>query len=153
VAITLLLVVAVAIAGYLLFTPTDGRLNEPAADGQFRFVVSSVSCGGSVRGLTPATGDKFCRVRIAVTNAGDRTRTLTHDAQKLFDENDHGHRARALVRGTSPDVRNSVLLLRLAPGARFTGLLIFEIPAGTAPASVVLHDARVSRGVRIPLGS
>jgi serine/threonine protein kinase len=153
VAALLLLVVAVAIAGYFLTMPTDGQRNRPAADGQFSFVVSSVSCGGPVRGLVQATGDKFCRVRITVTNVGSRTRTLSHDAQKLLDENDHGYRARALVKGTSPDMRNRVPLLRLSPRARFTGLLIFEIPTGLRATAVVLHDARLSRGVRVPAGS
>lgn len=47
-------------------------------------------------------------------------------------------------------VRNTVPARVLTPGAKFRGLLIFEMPATAPPVSVVLHDAALGKGVLIP---
>ncbi|MFA1549840.1 serine/threonine-protein kinase [Actinomadura chokoriensis] len=144
------LMVVAGIVGYRYFQPTDGQQNQPARDGQFTFVASSVSCGVTVRGIKPYTGNRLCRVRITVTNTGTDTRTLSRDRQKLVDDGDVSYDARAMVKGGAADVRNTSQAKVLTPGDKFTGLLIFEIPATAQPVSVVLHDAALSKGVRIP---
>ncbi|WP_433472426.1 serine/threonine-protein kinase [Spirillospora sp. CA-142024] len=144
------LAVVAGVAGYRYFTPNDGQLNQPARDGQFTFVASSVSCGVTVRGLRPYTGNKLCRVKITVTNTGTKNRTLSGDQQKLFDDGETSHEARAMLKGGIADARNTSQATMLTPGARFSGQLIFEIPATAQPVSVVFHDAALSKGVRIP---
>ncbi|MGI5206105.1 serine/threonine-protein kinase [Spirillospora sp. CA-108201] len=148
VVVVVVLVVA-GVSAYRYFQPVEGQQNKPARDGQFTFVASPASCGVTVRGLRPYTGDKLCRVRITVTNSGTRTRTLTADQQKLLDDGGSSHEARAMLQGASADVRNNSPAKVLPPGARFSGMLIFEIAATAEPISVVLHDAALSKGVRI----
>ncbi|MEV3923727.1 serine/threonine-protein kinase [Actinomadura coerulea] len=144
------LIAVVGVVGYRYFTPVDGRQNTPARDGQFTFVASPTSCGVTVRGLKPYTGDKLCRVKITVTNSGTRTRTLSGDRQKLIDDGGTSHEARAMLQGGSADARNASPAKVLPPGAKFSGMLVFEIAATARPVSVVLHDAALSKGVRVP---
>lgn len=150
-AVTVIGLIAVAgVVAYRYFQPVDGQQNKPARDGQFTFVASSVSCGVTVRGIRPYTGDKLCRVRVTATNTGTRTRTLTGDHQKLLDDGGTSHEPRAMLQGGGADVRNTAPAKVLAPGGKFSGLLVFEIAATAQPVSVVLHDAALSKGVRIP---
>lgn len=149
VVVTVLAVIA-GVTGYRYFQPVEGQLNKPSKDGHFTFVASTVSCGGTVRGLTPYTGNKFCRARITVTNTGTETRTFSRNWQKLVDDDGDSHEARLMVKGTTADARNREPVKVLIPGDKFTGLLVFEIPATSRPVSLVLHDARLSKGVRIP---
>lgn len=144
------LIAVVGVVGYRYFTPVDGRQNTPVRDGQFTFVASPASCGVTVRGLKPYTGDKLCRVKISVTNSGTRTRTLSGDRQKLIDDGGTSHEARAMLQGGSADARNASPAKVLPPGAKFGGMLVFEIAATARPVSVVLHDAALSKGVRVP---
>ncbi|URM98886.1 protein kinase [Actinomadura madurae] len=147
-----MLVTAVVVA-YRYFQPVDGQQNKPAKDGQFTFVASAVSCGVSVRGMQPYTGNKLCRVKITVTNTGTKTRTLSADRQKLYDHGEEAHTARRMLKGSVADARYTSSARVLAPGARFSGQLIFEIVSSARPVSVVLHDAPLSKGVRIPARS
>ncbi|NDU74190.1 protein kinase [Actinomadura sp. DSM 109109] len=149
VAVVAVLVVA-GVSAYRYFQPVDGAQDQPAKDGQFTFVASSVTCGVSVRGLRPYDGGKLCRVRINVTNTGTRSRTLAADQQKLFDDVDVSHEPRAMLQGGTADVRHRTPRRVLPPGAKFSGLLIFEIATTARPIAVVLHDAALSKGVRIP---
>ncbi|MES9608650.1 DUF4352 domain-containing protein, partial [Actinomadura sp. NPDC000929] len=143
------LMIVVGVAGYRYFQPVEGRQNTPARDGQFTFVASPTACGVTVRGLKPDFGEKLCRVRITVTNTGTKTRTLTAEHQKLIDDGGTSYEARAMPRSGTADARTASLAEVLSPGARFNGMLIFEIAATAQPVSVVLHDAALSKGVRI----
>ncbi|MFD0687876.1 serine/threonine-protein kinase [Actinomadura fibrosa] len=147
--VVIALAVVAGITAYRYFKPVQGEVNKPIKDGQFTFVVSPVSCGGSVRGMTIYTGGKFCRVRFTVTNAGPKTRTLSEEHQKIF-VGDTSYTPRTMVKGTTADSRNSQASEVLSPGERFTGMLVFEVPAASQPTSVLLHERTLSKGVRIP---
>ncbi|MEO3829550.1 serine/threonine-protein kinase [Actinomadura sp. B10D3] len=142
--------VTAVVVAYRYFQPVDGQQNKPAKDGQFTFVASGVTCGVSVRGMRPLTGNKLCRVKITVTNTGTKTRTLSRKEQKLLDTGEASYTPRAMIQGNVADVRNTSSAKVMSPGARFSGLLIFDIGTSVRPVSVVLHDAALSKGVRIP---
>jgi hypothetical protein len=46
---------------------------------------------------------------------------------------------------------NATFLQQINPGNGVKGQLIFDVPKGTKPAHVVLHDSPFSGGIKVPL--
>jgi predicted Ser/Thr protein kinase len=135
----------------ILTQPHDGKLGEPAKDGQFTFVVNAPArCGSraAVSGITPSKG-KLCQIQFSVRNTGTKSRTLAPGFQELYDANDDYYQGATLLRG-SADADNRVSPQLLAPGASFSGIVLFDVPSSFQPTSVVLYDDSTSNGVRIP---
>jgi serine/threonine protein kinase len=143
-------IVGLVIIG-ILVQPTDGERGRPAKDGQFTFLVSApAKCGreAELRGITPSKG-RLCQLAFSVENTGTKSRTLAPGYQELYDANDNYHEGAILLRGTA-DADNRVPPQLLTPGAAFSGVLLFDVPTGFQPTSVVLYDDSTSNGVRIP---
>jgi serine/threonine protein kinase len=143
-------VAGLAIIG-ILTQPADGQRGLPAKDGQFTFLVNApAKCGteAEVRGITPSKG-RLCQIAFSVENTGDKSRTLAPGYQELYDANDNYYAGAILLRGTA-DADSRVPPQLLTPGSRFSGVLLFDVPTGFQPTSVVLYDDSTSNGVRIP---
>ncbi|HEU5161355.1 MAG TPA: serine/threonine-protein kinase [Streptosporangiaceae bacterium] len=141
---------ALLIIGYLT-QPSDGELGRPAKDGQFTFVVRGpATCGAAARvaGITPSKG-KLCQVPFSVTNTGTKRRTLAPGYQELHDANGNYRSGAILLRGDAR-ARNRVAPQLLSPGSTFSGVVLFDVPPGFQPTSVVLYDDSTSNGVRVP---
>jgi serine/threonine protein kinase len=134
--------------------PTEGVLGKDAPDGQFTFVVlrPPVKCGkeAAIRGVQ-ATLDHLCQVRLTVENTGTKQRTLSPRHQKLIENSGTVIKAMKLMRVGTRNRLTAAPDTPLAPGQKFSGVLVFDVGSGFEPESVELHDADLSKGVRITL--
>lgn len=124
--------------------PADGawgRVGDPVSSGAFEFTVTGVHTGldhvgGTVQGER-AQGS-FVVARVTVRNVGDKAGFFTDADQRLVDTQGARHRPdnTAGLRAGNPDA----LFGRLAPGTQVRGGLVFDVPPGTRPAALRLHD-------------
>ncbi|MEV4703971.1 DUF4352 domain-containing protein [Actinoplanes sp. NPDC049316] len=131
-----------------------GRLHQEMTDGRFRFAVTGMRCGVrqvGTRRLGQKARGRFCLVAVTVKNLGPRTRTLEASAQTAYaaDGRAYPSEAGAAMYVGGP---GQTVLEPIDPGVRVRGTLVFDLPRGVRPVSVVLRDSALSGGVRIPLG-
>jgi hypothetical protein len=99
--------------------------------------------GDSITG-TDAQGE-FVVLTVDVTNHGKTAQLLDSSNQKL------------LATGKTYDADGNVFadskafLNNINPGNRVTASIAFDVPKGTRPTQVVLHDSAFSNGVRVTL--
>jgi hypothetical protein len=132
--------------------PANPGIGEPAADGDFSFVVSGVDCslteiGNSYFG-TKAQG-QFCVVSVAVTNIGDRPGTFFGDNTTLF--NAQGQEFASDTEAAIYLEESASLLEEINPGNTLNSKVVFDVPVGTTPAAIELHDSAFSGGVTVSL--
>ncbi len=130
-----------------------GQMGQPIKDGKFEFTVTGIKCG--VDRVGPAEfGEKaqgeFCLVDVSVKNVGDTAEVFLDASQKAYD-----------AKGTEFTVDSgaatwankdySTFLETINPGNQVKGKLVFDVPAGTKLAHVVLHESMFTAGVKVPL--
>jgi len=132
--------------------PTMPGLNQPAADGDFSFVVSGVDCSATEIGNqyvgTKAQG-QFCVVSVAVTNIGDSAGSFFGDNSKLL--NAEGQEYSADTEAALYLEESSSLFEEINPGNTLNSKVVFDVPAGTTPTAIELHDSAFSGGVTVAL--
>lgn len=134
--------------------PEDAAIGigQPAADGDFSFVVSGVDCSlteiGNEYFNTKAQG-QFCVVSLAVTNIGDEAGAFFGDNTKLL--NAEGQEFSADTEAAIYLDESDSLFAEINPGNTLNSKVVFDVPAGTTPASIELHDSAFSGGVTVSL--
>jgi Domain of unknown function (DUF4352) len=132
--------------------PATPGLNQPAADGKFSFVVSGVDCSltriGNEYFGTEAQG-QFCVVSVAVTNIGDAPQGFFGDNAKLF--NAEGQEFAADGEAAIYLEEADSIYTEINPGNTLQSKVVFDVPAGTTPATIELHDSAFSGGVTVKL--
>ena len=132
--------------------PAMPGLNQPAADGDFSFVVSGVDCSLSEIGTeyfgTKAQG-QFCVVNVAVTNIGDTAGAFFGDNSKLL--NAEGQEFSADTEAAIYLRTSDSLFEEINPGNTLNSKIVFDVPAGTTPSTIELHDSAFSGGVTVAL--
>jgi len=127
-------------------------IGQPAADGKFSFVVSSVDCSQTRIGNeyfgTDAQG-QFCMVNVAVSNIGDKAQTFFGDNATLF--NAQGQEFSADTEAAVYLEDSASIYEEINPGNTLNSKVVFDVPAGTVPTSVELHDSAFSGGVTVSL--
>lgn len=134
---------------------TVAKLNEPARDGQFEFVVKSVTCGKP--SVTDASGyvsktaqGQYCLADLTVKNIGNRQQYFSESDQKLL--NSAGMQYSTDSTATLYNSNNSdALLAQINPGNSVEGVLVFDIPKDQTPVTAELHDSAFSGGVKVNL--
>lgn len=120
-------------------------MNEGADDGQFTFVVTKMErtdhVGDSVTG-SDAQGE-FIVLTINVMNHGSKSQMLDASDQHLI--------ADGKTYTATTDLSGGAFLNTINPGNSVTATIAFDVPAGTQPTQVVLHDSAFSNGVRVTL--
>lgn len=162
------LVLAAGIAGQSPETPTAAagtgvdvstsperampRIGEPASDGDFTFVVSGVDCGSTQVGdkyiNTKAQG-QFCILGVSVTNKGNSAGSFFGENAKLLNTVGQEFSADTEASIYLPD--SSSLYEEINPGNTLNSKVIFDVPEGTIPMVVELHDSAFSSGVTVAL--
>jgi uncharacterized protein DUF4352 len=142
-------------AGGISESGTDlGLLDKTVvADGVFVITVNRVRCGVKEVGpdelRQPAKGE-FCLADVSAENAGREAQLLDGSIQRVVDARGRAYavdeQAAALLNDQSP-----TLLEEIAPGATVRGVLPFDVPAGSRPSALVLHESVQSRGARVSL--
>ena len=127
-------------------------IGQPAADGKFSFVVSGIDCSlteiGNDTFGTKAQG-QFCVVSVAVTNVGDEAQSFFGDNASLFNADGQEFSADSEAAMYLED--SSSLYEEINPGNTLNSKVVFDVPAGTAPTSIELHDSAFSGGVTVSL--
>lgn len=119
-------------------------------DGKFEFAVTDVKSGVARVGLQSAQG-AFLIVTLAVRNISDETKWFLPFGQKLFDA--QGNAIDHDTTATAWQAMQSRLghSFELRPGASATTVLVFDVPPGSTPAHLELHDFVLSDGVTVAL--
>jgi hypothetical protein len=132
--------------------PEAPGIGEPAADGDFNFVVNGVDCSGTEIGnefLSQKAQGQFCIVDLTITNIGDQAQSFFGDNATLF--NAQGQQFSADGEAAIYLENSSSLYEEINPGNTLASKVVFDVPAGTVPTSIELHDSAFSGGVTVSL--
>ncbi len=131
------------------------KVGEAARDGQFEFVVKSVTCGkpsvtDSSGYVTKTAQGQYCLMDVTVKNIGDKQQYFSESDQKLL--NSAGQQYSPDTTATLTNSNNSdALLAQINPGNTAQGVLVFDIPKDQTATTVELHDSSFSGGVKVTL--
>ena len=142
----LTLPVALFLASCGLFHTTSkaAGMGQEVLDGNFAFIVSQVD-------TSPKFGHKraqgvFAIVSMAVRNVGTEPQMFEWEAQRLKDGTGREYSASLMVPPLFGDLVNSI-----DPGLQVSVKVGFDVPPGTKPTQIVLHDSLSSRGAPVNL--
>ncbi len=109
-------------------------------------MVTDFGVAGQEVGLKPR--GEFIIVSLEVSNVGNEPQSFFVQNQKLFDAEGREYAAdtRAAIR-----INEDAMALNLGPGFNIKVYVPFDVPRGTQPAYVELHDSAFSGGARVEL--
>jgi Domain of unknown function (DUF4352) len=134
-------------------TPTSGRLNQPARDGQLEFTVTGTSCGKATEGngsQTVTAQGQFCEISLTVRNIGTDARVFTGAFQEAKGAGGATYRDDFAAEFASS--ADSVFFDQINPGNQVQGVLVFDLPKDDRIVSLELHDSPLSAGVLVAVG-
>jgi hypothetical protein len=119
----------------------------PVVDGDFEFVVSDVSTPANWRG-DPKPRGQWIIATVTVRNTDDDRQSFMPNNQKLIDSAGRVYMgdATAAVR-----MNNDSMVIDMKPGFKITMKVPFDVPTGTLPAAIELHDSVFTDGARVQL--
>lgn len=127
-------------------------VGQEARDGKFAFTVTGVetakTTGDQSNPYEQATAQgEYVIVSMTVQNIGDRSQSFFASNQKLID---------SAGRQYSADSRadmwiNKEIQSDINPGNHVQAKVAFDVPAGTQPSTIELHDSMFSGGVKVRL--
>jgi hypothetical protein len=128
-----------------------GTIGQSVRDGSFAFVVSHAQPPAKTVtdrfGAVKRAEGQFVIVSVDVTNIGYEPRMLA--ATDQFVASVQGQR---FATSSASSTLKGVPGEKINPGGSVNNVpLLFDVPAGTAVASIELHDSLVSTGVKINL--
>ena len=116
-------------------------LNDEVRDGKFAFTVTGVNIGVPKIGYLTAQG-VFVVVDITARNIGDEPRTVYCQNQKLKD-------LAGKTYNDAVDAGRREDLINIDPGKQVRVACAFDVPVGTLPAAVEVHDSAYSKGATV----
>ncbi|MFC3964722.1 protein kinase domain-containing protein [Nocardia jiangsuensis] len=130
--------------------PTVQESLGPARDGKFEFLVTKVESGVARIGLETASG-AYTVVRMDVRNISDEPKWYTPFGQKLIDSTGQAHDQDTTATAWHNAQQGYGHSFELAPATSGSTIMVFDLPSGTAPAYLELHDFAFSDGVTVGL--
>lgn len=127
-------------------------VGQEVRDGKFAFTVTNVRTAPDA-GTSKARGE-FVIVTMTVTNIGNQPQSFFVQNQKLFDSGGREFAADSMAAlGINGDENgdNTSMLTDMNPGFKVTVQVPFDVPPGTKPATLELHDSAFSGGVKVKL--
>ncbi|NEM05491.1 DUF4352 domain-containing protein [Geodermatophilus normandii] len=127
-------------------------IGQPAADGEFQFVVNGVDCSQSQIGdqyLSTQAQGQFCIVDVTVSNIGSQAQGFFGENATLL--NAEGQEFSADSEAAFYLQDSSSLYEEINPGNTLNSKVVFDVPAGMVPSSIELHDSAFSGGVTVAL--
>ncbi|MFF0543347.1 DUF4352 domain-containing protein [Nocardia thailandica] len=122
-------------------------------DGKFEFTVTAidppVKTVGSNPYLQKTAQGEYLLVYVRVTNIGNKAQTYWSGNQKLIDD-----RGREFENDTMAGINvneGTAMSSEINPGNSVDVVVVFDIPAGTTPAALELHDSAFSGGAKVAL--
>jgi hypothetical protein len=119
-------------------------MGQEVLDGKFAFIVTQVHASRTF-GRTRAQG-VYVIVSMAIRNVGTETQMFEWAAQRLKDRTGREYSASHIVPPLVGDVVNSI-----DPGLEVSVKLAFDVPPGSKPTQIVLHDSQSSHGAPVNL--
>ncbi|AMT71994.1 DUF4352 domain-containing protein [Mycobacteroides abscessus subsp. massiliense] len=122
-------------------------------DGKFAFVVDKVDIGKSVVGrddnqfMQKKAQGEWAVLSMTVTNISDKPQTFFAENQKLI----AGGKTFSADSTASMYIGNDALMAEINPGNKIDVQVAFDVPVGTEPDQVKLHDSAFSGGVAVDL--
>jgi hypothetical protein len=132
--------------------PSEAKVGQKVRDGQFEFTVTKVKSGVKSVGdeyVNQKAQGQYVLVSITVSNIGDKAQMLADSSQKVRDA-----KGREFSSDTTAAIYmkdNKVFINEINPGNSVKGILVFDMPKGTKPASIELHDSPFSDGATVKL--
>ena len=123
----------------------DGGLNQQVRDGKFEFVVSDVSVATHWYG-DPKPRGQWVIATMTVRNIGKEPQSFFVQNQKLLDAAGNEYAADSMA---AMSMNQDSMALDLGPGFTITVKVPFDVPPGTAPDKVELHDSAFSGGATV----
>ncbi|KQU03883.1 hypothetical protein ASG56_10600 [Rhodococcus sp. Leaf7] len=124
-------------------------IGAAARDGKFEFTVQNVergvaSVGDQYTSQTPQ--GEYVLVTLNVANIGNEQQLFDTSSQKLLDGQGREYSTDTLATVTNdPNLGFS----QINPGNSLVATLVYDVPAGTAPSEIELHDSLFSGGVTV----
>ena len=154
------LVTMFALAGCASDSGGDGgnggesaQIGSPASDGQFTFTVHSFECGektlGKNRFLKAKAKGEFCIAEVTVENTGDQSQLMDGSSQYLYiGDKEYSADSDAIF----ADKRAEAFFIEeINPGLSVEGIIVWDVPVGSSPDRLELHDSAFSGGVEVSL--
>jgi hypothetical protein len=116
-------------------------VNDEVRVGAFVFTVTSVNIGAPNIGIRTAQG-VFVVVQFTAKNIGDTPRSVYCQNQKLKDLSGRTY-------DDAVNVGSGEELLSINPGKQVRFSCAFDVPKGTLPGTVEIHDSAYSKGVPV----
>jgi hypothetical protein len=130
-------------------------VEQPVRDGQFEFVVHSVTCGRSTLDngiLLHATAKgQFCVVDLSVRNIGTQARQFADGAQQAIGAQGQQYAADTGA-GVVANGNGNAVWDAVNPGIALDVKVVFDVPLGATIVRMVLHDSALSHGVTVQVG-
>lgn len=104
---------------------------------------------GSNPYLQKTAQGEYLLVYVRVTNIGNKAQTYWSGNQKLIDD-----RGREFENDTMAGINvneGTAMSSEINPGNSVDVVVVFDIPAGTTPAALELHDSAFSGGAKVAL--
>lgn len=125
-----------------------GSIGSPVSDGKFQFVVTSVdrskTAGDPTNEFLQETAKgEFVNVHLTVKNTGNEAQSYFASNQKLIVGGKQFDAASIL--GVPGDGGN------INPGLGIDTVVSFDVPVGSAPEAIELHDSAFSGGATVNL--
>ncbi len=128
------------------------RIGQVAKDGDFAFVVKSVSCGTSADAVVEGAGEQVppateeCLVTMTVTDDTGTSQTYFSGNQYAYDPAGHQFSADATATESLISADDDT---EVHPGATINVILPFQIPVNDRITRLELHDSAYSNGVTV----
>ena len=125
-------------------------VGQPVRDGNFEFIVTGMDRAPVVSdpefpGLQKAANGEYIFVKMKVTNVGSDPQTFFASFNTLSDGTTE------FVSDDEAWIYLGNTLADLNPGDSIDTAVVFDVPLGTDPASIELHDGPFSEGVTVGL--
>ncbi len=121
-------------------------VGEEVRDGKFGFVVTDFGVADQEAGLKPR--GEFIIVTLQVSNVGNEPQSFFVQNQKLIDTQGREYAADSMA---AIRINEDAMALDLGPGFDITVNVPFDVPRGTQPEYVELHDSAFSGGALVRL--
>jgi hypothetical protein len=129
--------------GLFHHTSAQAGMGQEVIDGKFAFIVTQVATSPTF-GQTRAQG-VYEVVSMAVRNVGTEAQFFVLSAQKLKDNAGRAYSAGFMEPPFLEEVNN------INPGLQVSVRLAFDVPPGTKPTQIVLHESVSSHGATVNL--
>ncbi|MCZ4563372.1 DUF4352 domain-containing protein [Rhodococcus sp. IEGM 1401] len=131
--------------------PAQPGIGVAVRDGKFEFIVTAVAPPVTTVGseyLTQTAQGEYVQVTMTVRNIGDRAQSLDASSQKLLDADGKQYSVDSLA---TAYLDEGIGYEQINPGNALDTTVVFDVPVGTVPAEIELHDSAFSGGTAVAL--